>query len=60
MFMPDPRRLESNQRAAGLLEQRATEGDLADRVEMVLRPLGDDTYRAAAVDGAAVFRRFVD
>lgn len=58
--MPDPARIESTQGAARLLEQRATERDLADRVEMVLRPLGDDTYRAATVDGSVVFRRVVD
>ncbi|MEI2698711.1 MAG: alkaline phosphatase family protein [Microthrixaceae bacterium] len=58
--MSDPRRIESTYGEARLLEQRAIEDDLADRVEMVLRPLGDDTYRAAAVDGSVMFRRFVD
>ncbi len=33
---------------------------LADRVEMVVRPLGEDTYRAAAVDGSVTFRRETD
>ena len=33
---------------------------LADRVEMVVRPVGADTYRAAAVDGSVTFRRVAD
>jgi len=31
--------------------------ELADRVEMVVRPTGTDRYRAAAVDGSVTFRR---
>jgi phosphonoacetate hydrolase len=39
------------------LEANLTDPALADRVEMVVRPAGPDTYRAAAVDGAVTFRR---
>lgn len=39
------------------LEAALTDPALADRVEMVLRRTGDDTYRAAAVDGSVEFRR---
>lgn len=43
--------------AADKLEGVLTDAALADRVEMVVRPLGDDRYRAAAVDGWCEFRR---
>ncbi len=40
-----------------LIEAALTTEELADRVEMVLRPLGGDRYRAAAVDGSVEFVR---
>jgi arylsulfatase A-like enzyme len=40
-----------------LLEATLTDPALADRVEMVLRPLGPDRYRASAVDGSVTFIR---
>ncbi len=58
--MRAPERFELTMHAAELLEQRATEADMADRIEMVVRPLDTDTYRAAAVDGSVTFRRRVD
>ena len=39
------------------LETAFADAALADRIEMTLRPLGDDRYRATAVDGAVQFRR---
>ena len=42
------------------LEATLTGAALADRVEMVVRPVGEDTYRAAAVDGSVTFRRVAD
>ncbi len=39
------------------LESVLVADELSGRVEMVLRPLGADTYRAAAVDGAVEFER---
>ena len=48
--------------AAQVLESALTAPELADRVEMVVRPLGPgpsgaDRYRAAAVDGSVEFER---
>ena len=48
--------------AAQVLEARLISADLADRVEMVVRPLGPGPsgahrYRAAAVDGSVEFER---
>lgn len=39
------------------LETALTDPSLADRVEMVLRPVADDTYRAVATDGWVEFAR---
>ncbi len=39
------------------IEQLLTDPALDDRVEMVVRPEGVDTYRASAVDGSVTFRR---
>lgn len=58
--MPDTARIEEATVAAQRLEERAVSADLSDRVEMVLRPLGDDIFRAAAVDGSVTFRRSAD
>lgn len=46
--------------AAEKLEGALCDVAAADRVEMVLRPVGPDTYRAAAVDGWVEFRRSSD
>lgn len=43
--------------SAELLENALTDPALADRVEMVLRPIGADTYRASALDGWVEFAR---
>ena len=40
-----------------LLESALVDPGLADRVEMVVRPLGDDRYRVRAVDGTVEFER---
>ena len=52
----------SHDDAARVLEARLISADLADRVEMVVRPLGPGPsgahrYRAAAVDGSVEFER---
>ena len=39
------------------LEAALVASGLADRVELVVRPTGKDTYRAAAVDGSVEFSR---
>lgn len=42
---------------AAELESTLVDARLADRVEMVVRPLGESRYRAAAVDGWVEFER---
>ena len=47
--------------SAERLETALTAPELAERVELVVRPLGEGRYRAAAVDGSVEFtRRAVD
>jgi hypothetical protein len=51
---------DQTRKLASELERALTDPALADRVEMVVRPLGDETYRAASVDGSVTFRRTAD
>ncbi|HTN99627.1 MAG TPA: alkaline phosphatase family protein [Microthrixaceae bacterium] len=63
MHHSDRRPIDPNRRGNGddsgiqKLENNLTDKELADRVEMVLRPLGGSSYRAAAVDGSVEFER---
>jgi len=49
----DEVRLDSAKRIEGML----CRSELSDRVEMVVRPLGQNRFRAAAVDGSVEFER---
>jgi hypothetical protein len=50
---------DQNQGRLERLESTLIDSDLADRVELVVRPLGGGLYRAAAVDGSVEFRRTI-
>lgn len=45
---------------ADRLEARAVADDLADRVEMTMRQIGEDAYRVSTSDGTVTFRRTTD
>jgi phosphonoacetate hydrolase len=56
--LPGPDRVDEGWRSTvAALEATLTDPQLADRVEMVVSRIGEDRYRAAAVDGSVEFTR---